>query len=114
FGLAKLVEKENKPFLGLDDADTRNQTAKGMILGTVNYMSPEQAKGEETDERTDIFSLGVVIYELVTGRTPFAGDSTTETLANLVMAEPAPLSNYADSVPDRLQQVVTLALCKKK
>jgi serine/threonine protein kinase len=57
-------------------------------------MSPEQAKGERVDERTDIFSLGVVIYEMISGRTPFVGDSTSETFANLINAEPQPLSDF--------------------
>ena len=71
-----------------------NETGKGLILGTINYMSPEQAKGDRVDERTDIFSLGVVIYEMLTGRAPFAGDSNSETLANLINQEPEPLSRF--------------------
>jgi serine/threonine protein kinase len=82
FGLAKLVEQK---VIGLEDATVKqNETAKGVILGTVNYMSPEQAKGGRVDERTDIFSFGVVIYEMIAGRTPFAGDSMSETFANLI------------------------------
>ena len=113
FGLAKLVEQKNKSLIGLEDKTAKqNQTAKGIILGTVNYMSPEQAKGERVDERTDIFSLGVVIYEMIAGRTPFAGDSMSETFANLINAEPQPLSRFAAKVPDELQHIVSKTLRK--
>ncbi|MCA1623904.1 MAG: protein kinase, partial [Acidobacteria bacterium] len=115
FGLAKLVEQKNKSILGFEDETIKqNQTAKGLILGTVNYMSPEQAKGERVDERTDIFSLGVVIYEMLTGRTPFAGDSISETFANLINAEPQPLSRFASNVPDELQRIIAKTLRKNK
>ncbi len=115
FGLAKLVEQKNKSVLGLEESTVRqNQTAKGIILGTVNYMSPEQAKGERVDERTDIFSLGVVIYEMTAGRTPFAGDSLSETFANLINAEPQPLSRFSSNVPSELQRIVAKMLRKNK
>src|SRR6266550_5820045 len=94
FGLAKLIEQKQRPIVE-DDTAKQNQTAKGMILGTVNYMSPEQAKGEPVDERTDIFSLGVVIQEMLVGRTPFAGATISDTFANLINAEPEPLSSSA-------------------
>jgi len=113
FGLAKLVEKKQQAFLGFEESTVRqNQTAKGVILGTVNYMSPEQAKGELVDERTDIFSLGVVIYEMVAGRTPFAEGSMSETLANLINAEPQPLSRFAATVPVELNRIVSKMLRK--
>lgn len=112
FGLAKLVEQKA---IGLEEATARqNQTAEGIIMGTVNYMSPEQAKGEKVDERTDIFSLGVVIYELVTGKTPFAGNSMSETFANLINAEPQPLSRYASNVQGEMQRIVSKTLRKNK
>ncbi len=113
FGLAKLVEQENKSFLGSKESTARQgQTGQGVILGTVNYMSPEQAKGEEVDERTDIFSFGVVIFEMIGGQTPFAGDSMSETFANLINAEPQPLSRFASNVPDELQGIVSKTLRK--
>jgi len=113
FGLAKLVEKKQQAFLGFEESTVRqNQTAKGVILGTVNYMSPEQAKGEPIDQRTDIFSLGVVIYEMVAGRTPFAEDSMSETLANLMKAEPQPLSRFAATVPVELNRIASKMLRK--
>jgi eukaryotic-like serine/threonine-protein kinase len=115
FGLAKLIERETKSFFDLEDTTAQqNPTAKGVILGTVNYMSPEQAKGANVDGRSDIFSLGVVIYEMITGRTPFAGDSIAETFANLINAEPASLSHLAMNVPDELQRIVSKTLRKDK
>ena len=115
FGLAKLVEQKNKSILGLEESTAKlNETAKGVILGTVNYMSPEQAKGERVDERTDIFSFGVLIYEMLAGRTPFAGDSLSETFANLINAEPQPLSRFSSNVPDEMQSIVAKMLRKNK
>ena len=115
FGLAKLVEQKNKSILGLKDSTLKgNQTAEGVILGTINYMSPEQAKGKRVDMRTDIFSLGVVIYEMIAGQTPFAGDSMSETFANLLNAEPQPLSHFAANIPSELQRIVSKMLRKNK
>ena len=112
FGLAKLVEQKA---VGLEASTVKqNQTAKGVIMGTVNYMSPEQAKGEKVDARTDIFSFGVVLYEMIAGRTPFAGDSMSETLANLINAEPKPLARFSSNVPDELNRIVTKTLRKKR
>ncbi len=112
FGLAKLVG-QNKSFVNqTNDSRRQNETTKGLILGTVNYMSPEQAKGAHIDERTDIFSFGVLIYEMIAGRTPFAGDSMPETLANLINSEPPPLSNFAEAVPNEMQRIVAKMLRK--
>jgi len=112
FGLAKLVEQ--KPIGFEDETAKQNETTKGVILGTVNYMSPEQAKGEQVDEQTDIFSLGAVVYEMLTGKTPFAGDSMSETFANLINSEPQPLSSFAANVPDELQRIIDKSLRKNK
>jgi serine/threonine protein kinase/Tfp pilus assembly protein PilF len=115
FGLAKLVEQQNKSVLSLDESTVRkNVTAKGLIVGTVNYMSPEQAKGEHVDERTDIFSFGALIYEMTTGRKPFQGDSIPETFANLINAETQPLSRFSTNVPDELQRIVSKMLRRKR
>jgi serine/threonine-protein kinase len=112
FGLAKLLP-EHTSLIGLEDATLKqNQTAKGLILGTVSYMSPEQAKGEAVDARTDIFSLGVLLYEMVTGRTPFTASSTSETLANLISRDPDPMSRYEASVPGELERIVNKMLRK--
>ena len=115
FGLAKLADPKHDCVLDLkESAGGQNQTGRGLILGTVNYMSPEQAKGEMVDERTDIFSFGAVIYEIISGRTPFASDSTLETLANLINAEPRPLSTVAPNIPNELQRIVSQTLRKNK
>jgi eukaryotic-like serine/threonine-protein kinase len=115
FGLAKLIERESLSVFGLKNSTLElNETAKGLILGTVNYMSPEQAKGSRVDERTDVFSLGAVIYEMLAGRTPFAGDSNSETFANLINGEPLPLSHFTAGVPDDLEKVVAKMLRKNK
>ncbi|MEP7038471.1 MAG: protein kinase, partial [Acidobacteriota bacterium] len=112
FGLAKLVEQKA---VGFEDKTVKqNETAKGVILGTVNYMSPEQAKGEKIDTRTDIFSFGVTLYEMIAGRTPFASDSMSETFANLINSEPQPLSRFTTNVPDELQRIISKTLRKKK
>lgn len=114
FGLAKLVERKNRSILGLDNSTlTENQTAKGIILGTINYMSPEQAKGEDVDEGTDVFSLGAVLYEMIAGRTPFWGDSVAETLANLINQEPPSLGDIAPNVPPSMTALIGKMLQKR-
>jgi serine/threonine-protein kinase len=113
FGLAKLVEQEKAFVNPRNDNAYQNQTTKGLILGTINYMSPEQAKGERVNERTDIFSFGAVIYEMIANRAPFASDSMSETLANLINKEPPPLSRFSKGVPDELKRIVSKMLCKQ-
>ena len=112
FGLAKLTP--NQPsFVGLEVETMRqDNTAEGLIMGTINYMSPEQAKGEKVDARSDIFSLGVVMYEMISGQMPFAAESAPETLANLIKQEPVRLSDRSD-VPEKIERIVTKMLRKK-
>jgi eukaryotic-like serine/threonine-protein kinase len=115
FGLAKLVEDKTKSLVDLEQSTARqNETSKGVILGTVNYMSPEQARGQKVDERTDIFSFGVLLYEMITGRTPFAAASVSETFANLINKEPPPLARFAENVPPELQRIVAKTLRKNR
>ncbi|HSE31047.1 MAG TPA: protein kinase [Pyrinomonadaceae bacterium] len=115
FGLAKLVQQKNKSSLSSEEPTVRqNLTAKGVVVGTVNYMSPEQAKGERVDERTDIFSLGVLIYEMVAGKPPFAGANAIETMGSILNKESVPLSRLRPEVPQELERIINKALRKDR
>ena len=113
FGLAKLVEQKA---VGFEDATAnQNQTAKGVILGTVNYMSPEQAKGEKVDARTDIFSFGVLLYEMIAGQNAVCGRFD---VGNFCEFDQQPnrrlLTRFSANVPDELQRIVSKMLRKKQ
>src|SRR5262244_3131022 len=111
FGLAKLSEPGAVATgsSGTEDP-TRIQinTNPGVVMGTVSYMSPEQARGNPTDARTDIWSLGVVLYEMLASRVPFTGDTTSHTIVSILEKEPLTLEN----VPAELQRIVRKALTK--
>jgi serine/threonine-protein kinase len=132
FGLAKLAGGE---FLGsLDPSATQGETvdesfadlfatsplelqpntSPGVILGTISYMSPEQARGFKVDARTDIFSLGIVLYEMVAGRLPFEGPTTGDMLVAILDRNPPPLARYAPTVPDELEWILFKALAKDR
>src|SRR5256714_11718504 len=113
FGLAKLLE--DRTALN-PDAPTRLlvNTDSGVVMGTAQYMSPEQARGLEVDARTDIFSLGVVLYEMVAGRTPFEGATQGDVLVSILDREPTPLARFAPDVPAELERIVTKALAKDR
>jgi Tol biopolymer transport system component/predicted Ser/Thr protein kinase len=87
-------------------------TKTGTTVGTVSYMSPEQARGDEIDHQSDVFSLGVVLYELLTGEVPFKGDHEAAVLYGIMHTDPKPLSECRDDLPDGLQQVLDTALAK--
>ena len=101
FGLAKL-------------AGQARLTRTGTTVGTVAYMSPEQARGEDVDQRADIWSLGVLLYEMLTGRPPFQGDHEQAVIYSIVHHEPAPMSQLRSDIPPRLQDVVTRAIQKER
>jgi two-component system LytT family response regulator len=107
FGLAKL---DSVP----DRQDTQLMTSAGVVLGTVAYMSPEQALGRDVDYRTDIFSLGVVLYEMATGRLPFAGANTQETMARLLNSQPDAMARFNYEAPEELDRVVRKCLEKDR
>jgi len=116
FGLAKLTEKRRAGQAAEADASTRKgiSTAPGVVLGTITHMSPEQVRGEEVDSRTDIFSLGVVLYEMVAGRAPFEGATAGELMAAILEREPPPLQRYTREAPAELERIVTKALRKDR
>jgi serine/threonine protein kinase/Flp pilus assembly protein TadD len=117
FGLAKMSVPgavATGSFDGEADTLLRN-TAPGVVMGTVAYMSPEQARGESVDERTDIWSLGVVLYEMVAGCSPFVASTSNEIISAILSKEaPAPLTRYSNVVPERLEEIVEKALTKNK
>lgn len=112
FGLAKLTESQPSGPGAEPTTMAGVQTKTGLVMGTVTYMSPEQARGLAVDARSDIFSLGAVIYEMVAGRVPFQGATTSDVIVSILEREPAPLSRFAPGVPDELEQMVKKALAK--
>jgi serine/threonine protein kinase len=103
FGLAKL-----RPDLGEGGGETTTQTMTqpGVVMGTVQYMSPEQALGKDADHRSDIFSTGVVLYQMATGKLPFSGSTPTETITEIVRSDPQPLSELSPVTPPELERIV--------
>jgi len=114
FGLAKLTEPKGSTTDTEAPTKAMVNTGAGTVMGTANYMSPEQAKGTHIDERSDLWSLGAVLYEMVTGHVPFAGETPTETISLILQKEPAPLVRYAHEVPDELERIATKALTKNR
>jgi serine/threonine protein kinase len=117
FGIAKLTEAA--PSESSSEAPTiiKAQTETGVVMGTAGYMSPEQARGLPVDERTDIWSLGCVLYEMLEGRAPFAGATRMDTLVAVLEREPAPLSQFEDAAAlrtRRLQPIIIEALSKDR
>jgi len=117
FGIAKLAESAfGVPGATADGAEsmTLAETHVGSLLGTLRYMSPEQACGAPVDKRTDIWSLGVVLYEMITGQAPFAGDTPSEVMTSILEKEPPALTSYNKQTPPELQQITSKALRKDR
>jgi serine/threonine protein kinase/Tol biopolymer transport system component/Tfp pilus assembly protein PilF len=110
FGLAKLTERKAV----VSEASTMFQTEPGLVMGTAPYLSPEQARGLAIDPRTDIWSLGAVLYEMVAGRTPFEGPTNTDVLVAILGREPVPLPRYRPEVPTELEWIIKKALRKDR
>ena len=112
FGIAKLTEQ--RPVPDLDEVETAAvlQTRPGLVLGTAHYMSPEQTRGQTVDARSDIWSLGVVIYEMIAGIPPFHGETPSDCIASILTTEPPPLSGVLPDVPLKLESILQKALRK--
>ena len=110
FGLAKLTERPTAN----SDASTLINTDPGMIIGTAQYMSPEQARGLDMDARTDIWSLGVLLYEMITGHIPFEGATKSDMIASILDREPRPLTSHSPDLPAELWRIVRKALRKDR
>jgi serine/threonine protein kinase len=110
FGLAKLTEAKRSDAA----ATTLMDTEPGVVMGTARYMSPEQARGLEVDARTDIWSLGVMVYEMCAERPPFGGATNSDVLAAILEREPPPLARYSRDVPESLEWIVTKSLNKER
>jgi eukaryotic-like serine/threonine-protein kinase len=114
FGLAKLTEAASPVIDTQASTLFRNSTEAGVVMGTPRYMSPEQARGEKVDARTDIFSLGVMLYEMVAGRAPFAGATTGEVIAAILRDSPPPLAECAPDAPPEMERILSKALRKNR
>ena len=112
FGVAKLTGQFRGPGRPGEAAATNLATVGGLLIGTSAYMSPEQARGAEVDARADVWTSGVLVYEMVSGQLPFGSGGTAEVLARILEREPAPLADHVDDVPDALQRIVSRALAK--
>ena len=113
FGLAKLTGRE--PFAADDDDATTRliETREGVVLGTFNYMAPEQARGSDLDQRVDLFALGVLLYEMLAGEPPFKGATAADVVGAILFRDPKPLGQTVD-VPDELDRIVRTALRKDR
>ena len=113
FGLAKLSEPDSTQSFA-ETSTQRIKTGSGVVIGTVGYMSPEQARGQTVDARSDIFNFGAVIYEMVAGQKPFAGETPSDAFAAILKVDPKPLSHLAPETPAELERIVSKALRKDR
>jgi len=116
FGLAKLTEPQTQTAVSSYDNPTQEitLTRAGQVIGTWRYMSPEQARGLEVDTRSDIWSFGTVLYEMVTGHAAFAAPTESDTLARILERQPAAVEEAGVSAPPELQNIITRALAKDR
>ena len=108
FGLAKRTLLQES----MEDDDTQIPTQPGLVMGTIQYMSPEQALGKVVDHRSDVFSFGVVLYEMATGRLPFIGATAIETLNHIINSSPPAISDFNPDIPQALSRTIEKCLEK--
>jgi serine/threonine protein kinase len=108
FGLAKLTERQTSEA----ESSTLVHTDEGLVMGTPRYMSPEQSRGLKVDARSDIWSLGCVLYEMLTARAPFTGPTPSDVIVSILEREPPPVSRYAANLPAELDWLVKKTLRK--
>ncbi|MGH9906116.1 MAG: protein kinase domain-containing protein, partial [Pyrinomonadaceae bacterium] len=114
FGLAKLVQAEAHELDSEGITRALHKTMPGVVMGTAEYMSPEQARGQEVDERTDIWSLGVVLYRMVTGNTPFVGETISDVIASILKTDLPPVVRQGEPAPRELEQIISKCLRKNR
>ena len=112
FGIAKLTEPKAASDDHTIETTATLQTRPGLVLGTARYMSPEQARGQKVDARSDIWSLGIVLYEMVGGSPPFRGETPSDCIAAILTTEPLPLSGVLPDIPLKLESILQKALRK--
>jgi serine/threonine protein kinase len=112
FGLAKITRPEGQA-VG-NDVSTSLHTSEGRIMGTLGYMSPEQVLGKDLDARTDLFSLGVVLYEMTTGRQPFSGSQANEVMDRILHVQPDAIARFNYDVPPKLERIIRKCLEKDR
>jgi serine/threonine protein kinase len=112
FGLAKLIGEYGQR-IKMENGG-RVDVSSGLVMGTIKYMSPEQAQGDELDLRSDIFAVGIVLYEMLTGRTPFKGEDGRQILKSIIADLPPPLTNYVRNASNELQLILNKSLSKEK
>src|SRR5262249_47498865 len=104
FGIAKRTRNQTEP--SSNDASTTSNTFTGLVIGSLQYMSPEQILGRNVEYRSDIFSLGVVLYEMATGRLPFEGRTPTETMDQILHRDPEPTAVFNEKIPSALERII--------
>ena len=114
FGIAKLIEQMPGSVDRTVETTELLRTRPGLVLGTAHYMSPEQARGQNVDARSDIWSLGVVLYEMVGGSPPFRGETPSDCIASILTKQPPPLSSSLPDVPPKLESILQKALRKNR